>query len=791
MGERHEVGSPRIERGLEAVLGTPDPEAAFIAELEQQLVARAQARQRPQGESRPRRFWARWKQLIRQHRWAAAAGTLMLVAAVALAVVGPQRIVAAVQQLLGYVPGIGFVDLEATRLLAAPVEVSRNGVILQVEQVIAQPDGTKVIIRSEGLPPEDQLWPDGAREDGNYRPLLRLPDGRTLATGTWSLRLGAGTLEFPPLPDGIHHITLELPRLPLLPPGAAPENWMVPLDLRPATGELVAELFPQPYAPPDTEDTHRGIILRVLGVAHSAEETAVRLQVQWPNPDWMFPHVGYFRLPHLRDDLGHIYHEVPASSTGSTVQTEVIRIHEGAGVTPTPASEISTHELVRTFAPVSPSARKLTLWVDAVGFEVPADASFTVDLGDDPQLGDHWPLDVHLTVAGFPVHISGARLVQEQVHLRDGVEQQTALHFDFDPVPERNGRTLHDVRLLSTSALGSRGGYDPQTHTIRASLDLGTWPWVPSGPIEVRVEGARILFHGPWTVTWTVTGGEGKEEAQAAGQVGPAILRLDGARDTHAGLTLQANQVVRTDRVTAVTVELGSASPGVTLNRVLSRNPAEEENGLYLEDNRSRRYERSDGITWQPDPEEASALLALGARPPFDVSPSLSFQSLDPLARRATLHVPALELFVADRIAFDVTVPDGVELRLDTEPPWPASEPWQVDIPLEVAGYRLHINQAQLHEMNDTTSLMLISDPPESRPIGPWLTGLRPTSVVAPDGRALDLAYAFRFDETGMAFDLADPETGTVQPGRYHFELDGITVAVPGPWELSWDLVEP
>ena len=422
---------------------------------------------------------------------------------------------------------------------------------------------------------------------------------------------------------------------------------------------------------------------------------------------------------------------------------------------------------------------------------MPADASFAVDLGDDPQVGDYWPLDVHLTISGFPVHISGARLVQEKSHRRDGVEQQTALQFDFDPVPDRNGRTLHDVRLLSTSALGSRGGYDPQTHTIRASLDLGKWPWVPSGPIDVRVEGAGVLFHGPWTVTWTVTGVEGKEEAQPAAQVGPAILRLDGARDTHAGLTLQANQVVRTDRVTAVTVELGGAPPGVTLNRVLSRNPTQEENGLYLEDNRSRRYERSDGITWQPDPEEASAPLALSARPPFDVSPTLSFQSLDPLARRATLHVPALELFVAGYIAFNVTVPEGVEMQAREEPPWSASEPWTLEIPVEMGGYHLQLSQACLEGINDSTSLVLIPEGPEDRPGGPWLTGVRPTAIVVPDGQSLDVAYASRFGQAGSIFDLADPDTGVVLPGRYHFELDGITVAVPGPWELSWDLGAP
>ena len=266
---------------------------------------------------------------------------------------------------------------------------------------------------------------------GTIDPCCACPTAVRKLQSTWSLRLGAGILDFPPLPDGVHHITLELARLPLVPPGAAPENWAVPLDLRPATGELVAELFPQPYALPDAEDTHQGITLRVLGVAHSAEETAVRLQVQWPNPNWMFPHVGHVRQPELRDDLGHVYHQIPTSNSGSTVQTEVIRTHEGADVTATSIPEVPTHEFLRTFAPVSPSARTLTLWVDAVGFEVPADASFAVDLGDDPQVGDRWPLDVHLTVAGFPVHISGARLVQEESHLRDGIEQRDGANLRF------------------------------------------------------------------------------------------------------------------------------------------------------------------------------------------------------------------------------------------------------------------------------------------------------------------------------------------------------------------------
>ena len=47
-----------------------------------------------------------------------------------------------------------------------------------------------------------------------------------------------------------------------------------------------------------------------------------------------------------------------------------------------------------------------------------------------------------------------------------------------------------------------------------------------------------------------------------------------------------------------------------------------------------------------------------------------------------------------------------------------------------------------------------------------------------------------RLDRSDVSFDLADPDTGAVLPGRYHFELEGITVAMPGPWELTWNLGE-
>ena len=72
---------------------------------------------------------------------------------------------------------------------------------------------------------------------------------------------------------------------------------------------------------------------------------------------------------------------------------------------------------------------------------------------------------------------------------------------------------------------------------------------------------------------------------------------------------------------------------------------------------------------------------------------------------------------------------------------------------------------------------------------------------LTPDERAVDLTSAFSHagpgEEAGglyqarLAFDVVDPGTGTVRPGRYHVKLDGVTVAVQGPWTLAWSLRAP
>lgn len=167
--------SPRVETGLEMLFTTPVPDAAFVAGLERQLVTREGFRR---GGADQVPWCLSWR------RWRVAALILVLVLVVTVVVAGPQEVWASLQRLLGgYVPGLGFVNLEQAWMLPEPVEASREGVTVRVEHVVASADGTVVQFSTvEGIrhllfPVSEWKWDYGQASD-EFEAFLRLPDAR-------------------------------------------------------------------------------------------------------------------------------------------------------------------------------------------------------------------------------------------------------------------------------------------------------------------------------------------------------------------------------------------------------------------------------------------------------------------------------------------------------------------------------------------------------------------------------------------------------------------------------------
>lgn len=501
-----------VEEALRTFYHTPEPDPRFVETLAQQLFTASEMVEEEQTAVAPpfSSFWHNlWRNLItpfRQRRWATAVLLILTIFSLSLAAIGPQRAWAALQQWLSFVPGVGFADLQDTYLLPAPVSNTQQGVTLTVEQVLARPHQTTVVFHSTGLPAET-LFPGG--DDGEYRFRLHLPDGQILTSETWMLRVGGGSVTFPPLPHGVMAetdaitLTLEIGRLPLVPPGMAPESWRLPLVLEAATADRVAALYPVPYTPDNAVAEKDGVTVRVLEVAHTPQETAVRVQVQWADSVRQMRFLsGGPTLPYLRDELGQTYWYGVGSTSGAVAQRVVTPLAQTA---PTPAPEQPTFSDTLFFQPLSLGTQQLTLVIEGLEFEVPAETAFTFDLGPQPQAGDKWPLDLRLDVAGFPLHITAARLISETLQTgptTDDVQERIALQFDLEPSPNVAGLWL-DASASGFSG-GSSGQYDPQTGRRQIAVTVDVREPLPTGLITIKIPTATVVQTGPWELTWTV-----------------------------------------------------------------------------------------------------------------------------------------------------------------------------------------------------------------------------------------------------------------------------------------------
>jgi hypothetical protein len=270
--------SPEFMEKVRAASEIPTPDPAFIAQL------RGQIRRQAINIDRRKSLKEHFTHILRKPAvFAAIVGFIVLVSATLIA---PQQVWAAVQKLIGYIPGIGFVqNTDTTLVLSGPVSVTRDGVKVSVVDTVAAEENTRVILRAEGLSGLQELVQAKPPESSGDLRLVQ-SDGTSVPLKSYSVEYEGLSavivqMDFLPLKPGMTQVTLSFSQIPGVPAGFAPENWELPIKLQAgnASGRITTGSNLDIHS-----QTHNGISLVLAGNAGSDGKTALQLRLTTSDP---------------------------------------------------------------------------------------------------------------------------------------------------------------------------------------------------------------------------------------------------------------------------------------------------------------------------------------------------------------------------------------------------------------------------------------------------------------------------------------------------------------------------
>ena len=470
--------TPEFDGMMKDLFKMPEPETSFVSSLRAQFVITGAVRT---GENTVR---TKVFPIKSRFAWGVILGLVLVV----IVLLGTSPSVAtALKRLLRYIPNVGSVEQSTTlRMLAEPVRVQREDAIVSIEQLVAGDERTVVVYRhvEPAVDYEQYIPPSEYKDD---RPALILPDGSRLDVrfGRHLPSDGNGilyALEFAPIPSNVMEFTLALTRLAGLPPGAGPEEWEIPLKLKPApegTGYPVIEVpetapvQPGPVGGESESVAGYGISLGIEKYVELPDGYLLEGSLRWTDPG-----ISEFGVTPLRTYLLDANgDEVPREDTISELM---------------PASDAKYYPLAYKLTGKD-FAWPLTLVVDAVEVRFPTKAEFQFDL--DPNMGTEQIVDLNIDIPidNDVIHVDLVRVLK---HFDDTAALEFALRADN---PQLIGVTLIDKENMS----GGGGGGVPRipdrgvfTSTIYYENGL------PSSPVTVMVKDIALLVEGPWQVTW-------------------------------------------------------------------------------------------------------------------------------------------------------------------------------------------------------------------------------------------------------------------------------------------------
>lgn len=477
----HENMSPEFEARLRDLLAAPDADAEFVTGLRSRVIQGSKVRQL-------RRFSPRLG-------WATAIALGLIV--VGALVFSPQ-VVQAMRRLLGYIPGLGYVERGPTlRVLSAPVTVNKDGLTFAMEKGVADSQRTVLLARVTGYPNRQP-----AASTCDHPPRLVSSDGSVQQTtevqGT-SDQENAGVVflryAFEPMAPGLLDATLEIPCLMF---DLNYPDWSIPLHFEVAKGtdqvipviELPTSIPTQPVptgaATPAAESAPAGFSIVLKSVAELQDGYVLSGSYQWSDPRVDASAVAISNS-NITDANGQDipYQQVDTAPSADTNQREIPFAYQITG---------------KDFA------WPLNIIVNSISVVQPEQGTFEFDPGPNPQAGQTWNVNIDVPVAGHVIHV-------ETIALTAG-RTPTQLGFDFTMTSDRHvaGATVEDMNPIINCKEGCGGGGGGGGADVGVSgFGEATGPFYygsaaegysPAGVKTFVISNVSVFFNGPWQVSW-------------------------------------------------------------------------------------------------------------------------------------------------------------------------------------------------------------------------------------------------------------------------------------------------
>ncbi|MFZ3151074.1 MAG: hypothetical protein WA116_05240 [Anaerolineaceae bacterium] len=454
-----EAYSLKLEREVIAILDVPEADSQSINKVWIQL-SESIAKQKNESDRKSKTALKGW----------AFAGAMFIFFAIGIVAIGPKTVWATVSS--WFLPGVGIVeDVNQISVLEKQVVESRDGYTVTIENLVTSPERTWLRIKVDGSVENPEYF--SQISELPEAPYLQVDPETKVAANHWDIYYGEALYaeyQFPAISNADNSsIILFLPQIPQTQKGFAPEDWVFNLVMRKSTME---DVLPERWSNTRSSATLNGISLEILQILHSPNKTYLTIRFQTPtlndviNSDWSSQII-------LKDDQGQSYPVTFDKSIDGSNRTFLVH-----------TSALSDDaNMVFTLS-------SLTLATEPI-FDS-SEPNFSLDLGQDPFVGQHWQLDEWVEILPYKLHVVGADLQKDD---------NSELRLVFS-VEDQQGLADLMLRCAEPVCTGSRGGGGSEVEDgfLRPAILLSEHS---QGKLQIKVVLLSYNVQGPWEIYWT------------------------------------------------------------------------------------------------------------------------------------------------------------------------------------------------------------------------------------------------------------------------------------------------